>query len=260
MFEQQHILQVQGLLFDAEHWERNFETSEEANRTLRTRIRALEANELQAQTTTRRLERVERRYERERTDQDQLRGSMQEIMSKNLKSSWATDKVIIRNYSLTALQSPHDAITALLLRLRVPAEPSDFEVIRTSPLTSNPELGQITIACLNQRLKAEILSRKSSAREHHNTEIKRLEFVDPVDTRQLHKRASDRLIAQVGVASLSLRHGILLVQPRANDPYEEITNDQQIEEIARRLALRAPSKAKKKREQRKRMKAQDRQP
>lgn len=256
LFEQQHILQVQGLLFDVGHWQSSFERSEETVRTQRDRIRALEASEQQASSTTKRLERLERRYERVKTDQSHLRESMQSTMDKNLKVSWAANKLVIRNYPITAIQRPQDTITALLLRLRIPAEAADFEIVRASPLTNEPEVGQITIACNSQRLKAEILGSQTRAREHRNPEINRLSFVDPVDTRQLQKRASAKLIAQTGVASLRMEHGILLVQPISGDPYEEITDDQQIEDLARRLAQRAPSKAKRKRDQRKRMKNQ----
>lgn len=98
---------------------------------------------------------------------------MQVSMDKNTKASWSANKLIIRNYSLAALQNPQATITALLLRLHI-------------ALTNNP--------CVNQRLKAEFLGRQARAHEHHHPEIQRLEFADPVDTRQLNKRASDRLI------------------------------------------------------------------
>lgn len=44
-FEQQHILQVRGLLFDVEHWQGSFERSEETIQGMRARIRTLEATE-----------------------------------------------------------------------------------------------------------------------------------------------------------------------------------------------------------------------
>lgn len=56
MFEQQHILQVQGLLFDVEHWQGNFERSDTEVRRLNTRVRQLENAEQNSLHMTRKYD------------------------------------------------------------------------------------------------------------------------------------------------------------------------------------------------------------
>lgn len=106
MFEQQQILQVQGLLFDLELWQGNFERSDTEVRRLNTRVRQLETAEQHSLHMTRKYERLERRYDRVRTDQGHLRDSMQAVMNKNSTPAWAADKVIVRNYTLAAIEDP----------------------------------------------------------------------------------------------------------------------------------------------------------
>lgn len=93
-----------GLIFDNEHWQIHFERSESQVRQLNDRVSQLEASEQQNRQHNRRYERLERRYDRVRSDPNQLRKSMQEVMGKNTTPFWAVNKVLVRNYAPADIQ------------------------------------------------------------------------------------------------------------------------------------------------------------
>lgn len=88
------------------------------------------------------------------------------------------------------------------------------------------------------------LPQSAQLTDYVRLEIRQLQTMDPMDTCELHNRASIRLITQVSVASIRMDNGFLYVKPLPDNPHEEIHTDQQIEEVAPRILQRAPSKSK----------------
>lgn len=151
-------------------------------------------------------------------------------------TTYADNKLTIRNLPPRVAADPKAEITRVLDWLSIASSPEGFEVIECAPMLSCPDLLQATLECASYALKIEIITGSARLQDSGRAAFRRLEVRDSVTVSDFYKVVKGKLLGKKGIRSARLIHDQIMVHISGEQTPREINSETQLAELLEALA------------------------